>query len=141
MDSKKDVTEFRKAFDLDILVGKGMNVDDHILHHSLIIEELKELAEADNHVDRLDAIVDSVYVLTGQEVHDSSLTGINYFIIILIDLATEMGYDFVSAWNEVHASNMSKLDENGVPIYREDGKVLKGPNFFAPDLRKALWLD
>lgn len=39
---------------------------------------------------------------------------------------------------EVHASNMSKLDENGKPIFREDGKVLKGPNYFKPNLEKIV---
>jgi predicted HAD superfamily Cof-like phosphohydrolase len=41
-------------------------------------------------------------------------------------------------FDEIHRSNMSKLDENGKPIYREDGKVLKGPNYFKPDIKKIL---
>ena len=42
--------------------------------------------------------------------------------------------------SEVHRSNMSKLGEDGKPIYREDGKILKGPNYTPPDLRKVLGL-
>jgi predicted HAD superfamily Cof-like phosphohydrolase len=47
-----------------------------------------------------------------------------------------LGIDIVSVFNEVHASNMSKLGDDGRPIYREDGKVLKGPNYRKPDLSK-----
>lgn len=46
--------------------------------------------------------------------------------------------EITRGFDEVHASNMSKLDEDGNPIYREDGKVLKGPNYFKPDLEKVL---
>ncbi len=45
-----------------------------------------------------------------------------------------MRWDLDEALNRVHESNMSKLDEDGKPIYREDGKVLKGPNYKPPDL-------
>ena len=41
-------------------------------------------------------------------------------------------------FQEIQSSNMSKLGDNGKPIYREDGKVLKGPNYFKPDIRKIL---
>jgi predicted HAD superfamily Cof-like phosphohydrolase len=44
-------------------------------------------------------------------------------------------------FDEIQKSNMSKLDENGKPIYREDGKVMKGPNYFKPDLKKILKTD
>lgn len=107
---KADVTEFRTAFGLEILRNRGMNVEEHILHHSLIIEELSELlAKADLDIERLDAIVDSVYVLMGQQVHDYSLIGVHYFMLTLYDLAISLGYDFEGAWQEVHDSNMSKL--------------------------------
>ena len=41
-------------------------------------------------------------------------------------------------FDEIHRSNLSKLDENGNPIYREDGKVIKGPNYFPPDIKKIM---
>jgi predicted HAD superfamily Cof-like phosphohydrolase len=44
-------------------------------------------------------------------------------------------------FDEIQKSNMSKLDENGKPIYREDGKVMKGPNYFKPNLRKIIERD
>ena len=54
----------------------------------------------------------------------------------IIRVAELLGIDIISVFNEVHASNMSKLGEDGHPIYREDGKVLKGPNYRKPDLTK-----
>lgn len=53
-------------------------------------------------------------------------------------VAELLGIDIVSVFNEVHASNMSKLGEDGRPVYREDGKVLKGPNYRKPDLSKFI---
>lgn len=108
----KDVKEFREAFCLD--VGKeDLRGDDITLHDSLIIEELRELTEATEEVDRLDAIVDSCYVLMGRAVHgqkESSFIG--YFVDVLINMAHGMGYDFEGAWDEIHASNMSKICAN-----------------------------
>jgi predicted HAD superfamily Cof-like phosphohydrolase len=49
-----------------------------------------------------------------------------------------MGDIIVNIFNEIHRSNMSKLDEDGNPIYREDGKIMKGPNYFKPNFKKIL---
>jgi len=49
-----------------------------------------------------------------------------------------MQHKIEEVFEEIQRSNMSKLDENGKPIYREDGKVLKGPNYFKPDIQKIL---
>ena len=54
---------------------------------------------------------------------------------VLSGAAVALGLDIQTAFNRVHASNMSKLGEDGKPIYREDGKVLKGPNYEPPDLK------
>lgn len=98
--------------------------------YKLIREETRELTQAvgrwadtrygseQEHAVRpeiLDAICDSIYVLIG--------------------LALKMGFDLDGAFREVHRSNMSKLGEDGKPIKREDGKILKGPNFTPPDLK------
>lgn len=89
----------------------------------LINEEIKELCSAfelwrgfgqNNKGEILDAICDSIYVLIG--------------------LALQFDFDLDGAFREVHRSNMSKLGEDGKPIKREDGKILKGPNFTPPDL-------
>lgn len=86
---------------------------------TLLKEELKELEDAiaaKDNVEILDALTDLQYVLDG-----------TYIVFGLADLKD-------AAFNEVHASNMSKLGADGKPIYREDGKVLKGENYRPPNL-------
>ena len=84
------------------------------------VRELREAVEAGDMVEVLDALCDIQYVVDGT------------FL--------EFGLHHVKegAFIEVHSSNMSKLGENGQPLLREDGKVLKGPNFSPPDLEKFL---
>lgn len=90
------------------------------LGRRLIEEELDEMDEALNdRVGQLDAGIDILYFAYGNLLRQG-------FIPEQID----------KAFAEVHRSNMSKLGEDGKPIYREDGKVLKGPNYFKPDLTK-----
>jgi len=55
-----------------------------------------------------------------------------------IGIADSLNFPFELGFLEVHASNMSKLGADGLPIYREDGKILKGPNYFKPNLKKVL---
>jgi predicted HAD superfamily Cof-like phosphohydrolase len=93
------------------------------LRNNLHREEWRELEEAFDSgsiVDVTDAICDLVYVLVGT--------------------CVSLGIPFERAFTEVHRSNMSKLGEDGKPIYREeDGKVLKGPNWSPPDLADVLY--
>ena len=89
------------------------------LRLDLIKEELTELTEAMNNKDLLevaDALTDILYVTYGA--------------------GHAFGIDLDKCFDEVQNSNMSKLDENGKPIYNENGKVMKGPNYFKPDLSK-----
>ena len=89
------------------------------LRVSLIQEELDELKEAMNNKDLLevaDALTDLLYVTYGA--------------------GHAFGIDLDKCFEEVQNSNMSKLDENGKPIYNESGKVMKGPNYFKPNLSK-----
>jgi len=91
------------------------------LRVDLIEEELDELKVAivvKDIVEVADALTDLLYVIYG--------TG------------HACGIDLDDCFNEVHRSNMSKLGANGRPLYREDGKVLKGPNYFPPDLENVL---
>jgi len=88
--------------------------DIAMLRYHLIEEEVSELAEAEEPAHVLKEMTDAVYVLYG--------------------MAATFGWDLDEAVRRVHASNMSKLGEDGQPIYREDGKVLKGPNYEEPDL-------
>ena len=85
----------------------------------LIQEELTELIQAlatDDEVEVADALTDILYVTYGA--------------------GHAFGIDLDKCFAEVQNSNMSKLDENGKPIYNESGKVMKGPNYFKPDLSK-----
>lgn len=70
----------------------------------------------------------------GKEVVDSATDSIYFWLGMMI----EMGFDPRDAFHEVHASNMTKPDENGKPIKREDGKVMKGPNYMEPNIPAAL---
>ena len=91
------------------------------LRIDLIKEELEELTEAMNNKDLLevaDALTDILYVTYGA--------------------GHAFGIDLDKCFDEVQNSNMSKLDENGEPIYNESGKVMKGPNYFKPDLSKFI---
>lgn len=91
------------------------------LRIDLIEEELNELKEAIENKDIVevaDALVDILYVTYGA--------------------AHSFGIPIETCFNIVQASNMSKLGEDGKPIYREDGKIMKGPNYTPPDLKKVL---
>ena len=96
-------------------------VDVAALRIELIDEELNELREATRKQDLVgiaDALTDLLYVVYG--------AGHAY------------GINLDDCFAEVHRSNMSKLDEESQPIYREDGKVLKGPNYSPPDLGQII---
>ena len=89
------------------------------LRYNLINEELEELKHAIANKDLLevaDALTDILYVTYGA--------------------GHAFGIDLDRCFEEVQNSNMSKLDENGKPIYNDSGKVMKGPNYFKPDLSK-----
>ena len=91
------------------------------LRYDLIREELDELGQAikDNDIKEVaDALTDILYVTYGA--------------------GHAFGIDLDKCFEEVQSSNMSKLDINGKPIYNENGKVMKGPNYFKPDLSKFI---
>jgi len=91
------------------------------LRYDLIKEELEELAQAikDKDIKEVaDALTDILYVTYGA--------------------GHAFGIDLDKCFEEVQSSNMSKLDANGRPIYNENGKVMKGPNYFKPDLSKFI---
>ena len=91
------------------------------LRLNLIKEELEELQEAIKQEDLLevaDALTDILYVTYGA--------------------GHAFGIDLDNCFDEVQKSNMSKLDEDGKPIYRDDGKVLKGPNYRPPNLKEIM---
>ena len=113
---------FMKTFGQDVKKEPSFSTDNiNQLRISLIQEELDELKEAMHNKDLIevaDALTDLLYVTYG--------TGHAF------------GIDLDKCFNEVQNSNMSKLGDDGKPIYNEKGKVLKGPNYFKPDLKKFL---
>jgi hypothetical protein len=126
------VREFHEAFGLpDPKMSKEETLE---LWERLIQEELKELKEAVEHT--LKEMADVCYVLNGYALVGGDLkyamkleeTAAKY-VMRLLDWAVQY-----EAFRRVHESNMSKLGPDGKPMYREDGKVLKGPNYRPPDL-------
>ena len=94
------------------------------LRIDLIQEELNELKDAINNnniIEVADALTDILYVTYGA--------------------GHSFGINLDKCFNEVQNSNMSKLDENKQPIYNDSGKVMKGPNYFPPNLKKIIELD
>ena len=116
------VGEFMKTFGQDVKKKPSFSTDKiNELRVSLIQEELDELKEAMQNKDLLevaDALTDLLYVTYGA--------------------GHAFGINLDKCFDEVQNSNMSKLDENGKPIYNEFGKVMKGPNYFKPNLKKFI---
>ena len=69
------------------------------------------------------------------ELHQNALKELADLVYVCYQYAENMGWFLDEALDRVHKSNMSKLDDNGEPIYRDDGKVLKGPNYAPPYLK------
>ena len=77
---------------------------------------------------------DGQLYLTSSKVKQDCLKELADLVYVCYQYAVNMGWDLDEAMHRVHESNMSKLDENGNPVLREDGKVLKGPNYKPPNL-------
>jgi len=121
----KAVEAFHKAFGLGIKDQPiaSLSKEKNLLRYKLMREENEEYLEAANNNDLIevaDALGDMLYILCGTMIEHGMQDKIE------------------SVFDEIQRSNMSKLGEDGKPIYREDGKVLKGPNYFKPDIEKAL---
>ena len=120
MSNFSKVGVFMKTFGQDVKNKPSFSTDKiNKLRIDLIKEELDELIGAMKNKDLLevaDALTDILYVTYGA--------------------GHAFGIDLDKCFDEVQNSNMSKLDENGKPIYNESGKVMKGPNYFKPDLTK-----
>ena len=94
---------------------------------TLIIEEFKEFLEAEGLMFR-----------DNTELHANCLKELSDLVYVCYQYAANMGWDLDKAMHLVHESNMSKLDEYGKPIFREDGKVLKGPHYKPPNLEELV---
>ena len=122
MSNFSKVGVFMKTFGQEVKDKPSFSTDKiNKLRLDLIKEELNELTEAMNNKDLLevaDALTDILYVTYGA--------------------GHAFGIDLDKCFAEVQNSNMSKLGEDGKPIYNESGKVMKGPNYFKPNLEKYL---
>ena len=122
MTNFEKVGVFMKTFGQDVKQRPSFSTDKiNELRISLIKEELDELIEAMNKKDLVelaDALTDILYVTYGA--------------------GHAFGVNLDKCFEEVQNSNMSKLDYNGRPIYNDKGKVMKGPNYFKPDLSKFI---
>lgn len=119
------VHEFHTAFKLGIKHTPTAHIgeDRNLLRYKLMREENEEYLEAANNNDLVevaDALGDMLYILCGTIIEHGMQDKIE------------------EVFNEIQRSNMSKLGEDGKPIYREDGKVLKGPNYFKPNIKEIL---
>ena len=124
MSNFDDVKIFMETYKQEVK-KKSQFPEDKIvnLRINLIKEELNELKEAINNKDIIevaDALTDILYVTYGA--------------------GHAFGIDLDKCFAEVQRSNMSKLGENGKPLYNENGKVMKGPNYFQPNIKKYLKL-
>ena len=116
------VKTFMETFGQEVRTKPSFSTDKiNSLRYDLIKEELEELKVAMENKDLLevaDALTDILYVTYGA--------------------GHAFGIDLDQCFNEVQSSNMSKLSEDGKPIYSESGKIMKGPNYFKPDLSKFI---
>ena len=115
----KQAKEFRSKYSLK-------NSADRMtrgVQHKLIVEEFKEFLEAEG-----------MLFMHGRNHQENALKELADLVYVCYQYAENMGWFLDEALNRVHESNMSKLDKDGKPIYRDDGKVLKGPDYKPPDL-------
>lgn len=121
----KAVRDFHEAFGLGVEqrpVAK-LSMQKLKLRFDLMAEENEEYLEAaqnDDLVEVADALGDMLYILCGTILEHG------------------MQHKIEDVFNEIQRSNMSKLGKDGKPIYRDDGKVMKGPNYFKPDIQSIL---
>jgi len=121
----KAVQEFHKAFKLGYSESPKANLGEakNKLRFNLMDEENKEYLEAatnDDLIEVADALGDMLYILCGTIIEHG------------------LQHKIEEVFDEIQRSNMSKLGSDGKPIYRADGKVLKGPNYFKPNIKQIL---
>ncbi len=122
MTASQMVRQFHETYGVRIQDEAGLpSGDRRNLRVEILREEFYEYRVAEGHDDLVeiaDAMADMLYIIHGT--------------------ALEYGIPLDAVVAEVHRSNMSKLGTDGKPVYREDGKVLKGPNYFKPDIAGVL---
>jgi len=124
-DKLKKVNEFHEVFQIGSRQIPEGNITEaeYLLRYNLMKEENEEYLEACKNADLTeiaDALGDKLYILCGTI------------------LKHGLQHKIEEVFNEIHRSNMSKLDENNQPIFREDGKILKSNKYFKPDIKRIL---
>ena len=115
----QQAVEFRNAFQ----VKNSTTPASRTLQRRLIVEEFKEFLDAENQL------------IMGLTINSADcLKELADLVYVCYQYAANLGWDLDEALDRVHKSNLSKLGEDGKPIRREDGKVLKGPNYQPPNL-------
>ena len=120
---KTFISEQAKEFRTKYNLKSSRSKDKRSYQKHLIVEEFKEFLEAEGMLFRKNATIES-----------EALKELADLIYVCYQYAENMGWLLDEALDRVHLSNMSKLDEEGKPVYRDDGKVLKGPNYKPPTL-------
>ena len=115
----RQAEEFRKSYQISNSLSRAARARQQ----NLIVEEFKEFLQAEG-----------MLFLSSNEHKENALKELADLVYVCYQYAVNMGWDLDEAMHRVHESNMSKLDKNGDPIYRDDGKVLKGPNYKPPNL-------
>ena len=111
--------EFRKKYNLKCSADKSTRA----VQMAIVVEEFKEFLQAEG-----------MLFMHGRNHQEHALKELSDLVYVCYQYAENMGWFLDEALNRVHESNMSKRGEDGKPIYREDGKVLKGPGYKPPDL-------
>jgi len=104
-------------------VSNSATLAQRTFQKNLIVEEFKEFLEAEGMLFR-----------NNLSYPEAALKELADLVYVCFQYAENMGWDLDEALHRVHESNMSKLDKDGKPIRREDGKILKGPNYRPPNL-------
>ena len=120
---KTFISEQAKEFRTKYNLKNATDRSTRSYQKNLIVEEFKEFLEAEGFL-----------FMHGKNHQEHALKELADLVYVCYQYAENMGWFLDEALHRVHQSNLSKLGEDGEPIYREDGKVLKGPNYKAPSL-------
>ena len=120
---KTFITEQAKEFRTRYQLANKTDRTQRSYQKNLIVEEFKEFLEAEGFL-----------FMHGKNHQEHALKELADLVYVCYQYAENMGWFLDEALHRVHQSNLSKLGEDGEPIYREDGKVLKGPHYAPPNL-------
>ena len=120
---KTFISEQAKEFRTKYNLKNSADRQTRAVQHTIIVEEFKEFLQAEG-----------MLFMHGRNHQEEALKELADLVYVCYQYAENMGWFLDEALNRVHLSNLSKLGEDGKPILRDDGKVLKGPNYKPPDL-------